>query len=261
MKKSSKNPSFFPDDIISSIAKRNIKNFLNYKRWKNSTINDENAGKTTKENKEKNGKNGFFEQKNLEIKKIHASSCEKIMIKTEKKVNLKHIYRKMVNNKHVFTQSLSDLQQILHKNSFSKTFSGDFLKNNKENRTNTKEINGFCKKKMEKKNKEMTKLGEIVTKVKNFKMNFSEKNMEPINKLLESVKSLNKYAENRNLQIKKKKFLVDSAKNNEKNTVFKGNLMKNNSKSFDSARITIRPEKNEKIEKMEKIEKIPKKFQ
>jgi len=256
VKKSSKTlskESFFSDDIISSIAQKNIKNFLHYKRWKKSTINDENTIKTAKENQDKDGKIRFFKQKSLQINKIHTNSCEKIVLKSEKPPNLKHIYKKIINNKHILTHSLSDLQQIIHKNTFSKTFSGDFYKNNEngENRKEKskekfKEINGFSKKKVEKKSKEMNKLVQIVTKVKNFKLNFSEKNMEPINKLLESVKNLNKYSENKKLQIKnsyspqKKKFILDSTKITNKNPIFKGNSGKNQRKSFDSAKVLIK---------------------
>ena len=259
--------SYIDDDIISMIAKKNLKNFLNYKRWKKSTTmqkNEKMAKYPSKliENSSKLSTNSEHKSQTYEpitksAYKINTNTHIYTFSNTytKKQTNLKHIYKKMLTNKHILTKSLTDMQKLLNKNNFSRTFSTEFPKNNKYIKTQenieTHKI-ALPKKKNEKKMKEMNKLAEIVTKVKNFKVNFSknDENMQNIYKLLESVKglSLDKYGEDmkklKNIDkqqnkpvLLQKKFLLESSKNQhilKKKPVLSIKLMKNQRKSLEN---------------------------
>ena len=198
--------------------------------------------------------------------------------------SLKHIYKKMVSQKEIMTKSLSDMNNLLNKNRFSRTFSGEHSLNHKnsnkerENSANSrlptekspiksgkkleKNVPNF--KKSEKNLKEINKLVQIVSKVKNFKLNFSDKNMESITKLLESVKKLGgaekilpiKNPNNlKNLQaiytqppkktpLSQKKYLINSTeKSSSSKPILSIKLLKNQRKSFDHSKPAEKPKK------------------
>jgi len=289
--------SFQEDDIISSIAKKNIKNFLNYKRWKKSTTlqkpedetqNKNNLSKNhpTLNNFAKHPENPQKAPDNPEMPSLKYKNIQPYENKSEQKTpgimqklplklqksdsfkknhnNLKHIYKKMINQKQVMTKSLSDMHNLLNKSKFSRTFSGEFSVNNKSvKKEAVTEKTPIIHKKQEKNLKEMNKLAQIVSKVKNFKMNFSDKNIESINKLLESVKSLNKfstqeksppinnniktlqaiYSKKKKAPMFQKKYVLDSAEKPINNKpVLSIKLMKQR-KSFDQVKSEKKPNK------------------
>lgn len=140
------------DSIITSIARENMKNFLHYKMWKKKTST---------------------ETLNSPINNIE--TLPNLQNSLKKTISLK----KAPENNHIMTKSLTNLN-FKEKNGLAKTFSSSFQRNLDEK-----------ERKKQNKGRKMIKLAQIVTKVRNFKLNYPEKGSKTLEALLESVKSLN----------------------------------------------------------------------
>lgn len=222
----------FSDEIITSIAKKNIKNFLQYKQWKKATSSVP------------------FPLPLNAISPALMNQQENLNIILKKPNSLKTKYKQMVVKKETLTKSLSDINTVLNKPSpikpphLSRTYSCGFSikKNFKKEKSNSdinKETNNLQKntnfKENSKHKKQIEKLSRIVTKVKNFKMTFKEKGVEKLDKLLESVTMVNNLKENTTIQTLKtiysqKPFKINelNKKNQPKNLI---NIKKNKEKN------------------------------